>query len=193
MALLSPTQVSQKAMISFFFHDTTEDGLPPIWKCKKCLQYKKKSGGWTNLLNHLKACVGPKYQEEYVQVVKDNVFAAFKPTVSKREADMFGWIEWVVMRNMPLAEVDDEITRTGMRNGPITSKLLRKMLFCFQLKSIVKSRRNCLIKLSLYLMDGLRGLITTLLFMPLTLIPFQMLLWRHCFPFNPFFVMEYWE
>lgn len=85
-----------------------EDGLPPIWKCKKCLQYKKKSGGWTNLLNHLKACVGPKYQEEYVQVVKDNVFAAFKPTVSKREADMFGWIEWVVMRNMPFAEVDED-------------------------------------------------------------------------------------
>ena len=140
MALLSPTQVSQKAMISFFFHDTTEDGLPPIWKCKKCLQYKKKSGGWTNLLNHLKACVGPKYQEEYVQVVKDNVFAAFKPTVSKREADMFGWIEWVVMRNMPLAEVDDEITQTGMRYGPITSKLLRKMLFLLQ------AEVNCQIK-----------------------------------------------
>ena len=38
MALLSPMQVSQKAMISFFFHDTTEDGLPPIWKCKKMMQ-----------------------------------------------------------------------------------------------------------------------------------------------------------
>ena len=186
MALLSPTQVSQKGIISFFFHDTPEDGLPPIWKCKKCLQYKKKSGGWTNLLNHLKACVGPKYQEEYGQVVKDNVFAAFKPTVSKREADMFRWIEWVVMRNMPLAVLECVMV-------PSHPNYYEKCSFCFKLKSIVKSRRNCLIKLSLYLMDGLRGLITTLLFMPLTLIPFQMLLWRHCFPFDPFFVMEYWE
>ena len=81
-----------------------------------------------------------KFKEEYVQVVKDNVFAAFKPTVSKREADMFGWIEWVVIRNMPLTEVDDEITRTGMRYGPITSKLLRKMLFLLQ------AEVNCQIK-----------------------------------------------
>ena len=36
------------------------------------------------------------------------------------------------MRNMALAEVDNEIIHKGMRYGAITSKLLRKMIFLSQ-------------------------------------------------------------
>ena len=46
---------------------------------------------------------------------------------------MLHWMEWVVvMRNMPLAEVDNKITCKGVRYGAITSKLLRKTIFLLQ-------------------------------------------------------------
>jgi hypothetical protein len=115
-------------------------------------------------------------------------------SVRGSEDDVFGLIEWFVIGNMPLAEVDDEITRTELRYGPTTSKpLVQEMLFLLQAKVNCEIKEKCLINLSLYSMDGLRGPITTLLFMPHTSMPFQILLWRHCFPFDPFFVMEYWE
>ena len=122
-------------MVDFFFneHDSQVEG-DILWRIKKCQQDKKKSGGWTNLLTHLKACIGPDYQAEYHVCLKQNFLSSFTaPSDSKRESDVFYWMEWVVMRNMALAEVDNEITRKGIcYHGAITSKLLRKMIFLLQ-------------------------------------------------------------
>ena len=51
----------QRNMVDFFFneHDSQVEG-DILWRIKKCQQDKKKSGGWTNLLAHLKACLGPE-------------------------------------------------------------------------------------------------------------------------------------
>ena len=36
------------------------------WRCRKCMQLKSKNGGWTNLLSHLKSCVGKDYVDQYM-------------------------------------------------------------------------------------------------------------------------------
>lgn len=41
---------------------------------------------------------------------------------------MFRWIEWIVVKNLPLSIVDDPLTREGMKYKPVTSKLLRKYI-----------------------------------------------------------------
>ena len=35
-----------------------------LWQCKKCLKNKNKNGGWTNLLSHLRTCVGSDFETE---------------------------------------------------------------------------------------------------------------------------------
>lgn len=100
------------------------------WLCNKCGKTKLKSGGWTNLLNHLGSCVGLNYKAEYQALVPDKTrsITSFIIRVSEAEQDMFRWIEWIVMTNSPLSSVDDSLTREGMRYKPITSKLLRKYI-----------------------------------------------------------------
>jgi len=46
--------------------------------------------------------------------------------VNDAEQDMLCWIEWIVVKSLPLAIVDDPLTRNGMRYKAITTKLLRK-------------------------------------------------------------------
>ena len=36
------------------------------WRCRKCMQLESKNGGWTNLLSHLKSCVGMDYVDQYM-------------------------------------------------------------------------------------------------------------------------------
>mgnify|MGYP006166926531 CR=1 FL=1 len=59
---LSQDLTKQRNLVDFFFneHDGQGGGGDTLWRCMKCQQDKKKSGGWTNLLAHLKACIGPE-------------------------------------------------------------------------------------------------------------------------------------
>jgi hypothetical protein len=107
---------------------TTRNGE---WLCNKCGKTKLMSGGWTNLLNHLLgSCVGSNYIAEFQALVTDKTrsIASFILRVNDAEQDMFHWIEWIVMHSLPLQVVDNSLTREGMKNKPITSKLLCKYI-----------------------------------------------------------------
>jgi hypothetical protein len=56
---------------------------------------------------------------------------------SPRECDVYEWIKWIALRNQPLAEVDDPVTRKAMRYSSICSKTLRK--YMLQLVPLIQS------------------------------------------------------
>ena len=104
-------------------------------------QVKLKSGGWTNLLNHLASCVGLGYKEEYERLLPERTrITSYVIRVNDVEKDMYKWIEWVIMKNLPLKMVDNPLTCEGMRYKPITSKILRKniLLLCSVMKDSIK-------------------------------------------------------
>jgi hypothetical protein len=127
--------VNPKLLANFFYVELGSE-QPQLWKCRKCQCNKRKSGGWTNLTNHTKSCVGSNYKEIFNEKNSSGAFATFLPTVSKKEKEMFGWIQFIVLGNHSLAVVDNEITRDVVRFEKITSKLLRKTIL--SLKEEVK-------------------------------------------------------
>ena len=67
-------QMSSLSRDVCLFCYTPRDGNPTTkkveqWLCNKCGKTRLKSGGWTNLLNHLGSCVGLNYKEEYQALV----------------------------------------------------------------------------------------------------------------------------
>ena len=98
-----------KDVCAFYFspiipNDTAKTGK---WTCNKCGKSKLKNGGWTNLLNHARSCVGSTFESDYESLHADQLqrgcITAFVHRVNDAERDMYKWIEWVVMKNQPLA------------------------------------------------------------------------------------------
>lgn len=127
-------KATSKQLCTFYFTPRipNDDGSSKNseWDCNKCGKTKMKSGGWTNLLNHARSCVGVSFQTDYealhAKTTKPNSIASFVLRINDTERDMYKWVEWVVMLNQPLSIVDNPLTREGMRYKPVTSKLLRK-------------------------------------------------------------------
>jgi hypothetical protein len=53
-------------------------------------------------------------------------------------ADVYKWIEWVVMRHKPLSEVDDPLTREGMKYSAVTSMSFKK--YIIQLTPLIEAK-----------------------------------------------------
>jgi len=137
---------SSKDLCTFFYdsvihNDTSKNGE---WVCKKCGKKKLKSGGWTNLLNHLRSCVGPLFEEQFdsSQQHHKSRITSYVLRVSEAEHDVYKWIEWIVMKNLPISMVDDPLTREAVRYKPLGSKSLRKYILsvCNVMKESVKCK-----------------------------------------------------
>jgi len=127
------TQTEQ--LIEFFFSRSDENACYYFCRNSKCQgsrgrpakKYKQDPGsGWTNLKNHLRSCVGPNYEDVYHEHLKHaagNIEGYFFG--SPRDTDVFQILEWVVMRNQPLSEVDNKLTRALFKCKPVCSKSLR--------------------------------------------------------------------
>jgi BED zinc finger len=115
------------------------------WRCRKCMQLKSKNGGWTNLLSHLKSCVGKDYVDQYMshaasiqseQIAARNgtsvgstgsmLLDAFVLRLSDTEKEMAQWISYLVLRNLPMSLVDCPHTRQLAKLRPVSSKSVRK-------------------------------------------------------------------
>ena len=137
-----------RQLCAFYFtpviiNDTAKTGH---WTCNKCGKDKLKSGGWTNLLNHARSCVGPSFESDFERLHhlsgKNSAITSFVIRVNETEREMYKWIEWVIMKNQPLSIVDDPLTREGMRYRPVTSKLLRQniLLLCKEMQASIKRK-----------------------------------------------------
>jgi hypothetical protein len=61
---MGPTTASSKSICEYFFQKV--NGI--LWQCKMCLKTIAKSGGWTNLLNRLRLCVGKDFEQLFAEL-----------------------------------------------------------------------------------------------------------------------------
>ena len=121
---MGPTTATSKAICEFFFQ--TIDGVS--WQCKKCLKTKAKSGGWTNLLSHLRSCVGKDYEQLYAKLEKlkaSREGGGYFVQISNCKKEVFKWTEFVVMKNLPVSYVDCPYTRDNTRLKNVSAQTLR--------------------------------------------------------------------
>jgi BED zinc finger len=91
----TPSSPSSKSICHFFFTEVRSCK----WQCKKCLKTKSKNGGWTNLISHLRTCVGTDYEKVFLDHQKasaasNSTMSAFFVRVSDREKEMHQWIQF---------------------------------------------------------------------------------------------------
>ena len=120
-----PSRPSSKSICEFYFTELQKQ----LWQCKKCLKNKNKNGGWTNLLSHLQTCVGSDYETVFVDQKKaaasSSSFGGYFIRISEQEKQMYQWINFVVMKNLPVSFVDCPHTREISRLKPVSGKTLR--------------------------------------------------------------------
>jgi hypothetical protein len=100
------------------------------WDCKLCsdgegystkVLKQKKGTGWSNLFSHIQSV-----HKDYQNIVKENTKSMF--IVPGKVKNMHSWIELMVMRNLPLALVDDELFRRASCYDPVSSNSLKKYM-----------------------------------------------------------------
>ncbi|OWZ22928.1 hypothetical protein PHMEG_0002279 [Phytophthora megakarya] len=75
--------------------------------------------GYSNLMAHLSG-KHSGYEASTVRPLQAFEF------VLEEEKNMFQWIQWIFVRNMPLHEVEDSLTRPMGKLRPVTVKTVRK-------------------------------------------------------------------
>jgi hypothetical protein len=131
------SSTNSKSICMFFYNEVTKTE----WQCKKCLRTKSKNGGWTNLLSHVRSCVGSDYEKVF-QDARDHAgkspMNAFFVRVSDQEKEMNRWIRFVVMRNLPVSIVDCPYTRDiGCGLKPVSGRTLRRNILA--LRDVMKN------------------------------------------------------
>lgn len=122
----------KKDMIDYFFTQCEDKDfyICNNPKCKsKCKQQEKT--GYTNLKNHLRSCIGESYESVYVGLLKTSKDKGRLDSygfVNKREMEVYKLLQWIVMRDQPLSELDNELSRDLFRTKPISSKTMRKYI-----------------------------------------------------------------
>ena len=118
--------INNKSICQYYFVVVS----PRQWKCKKCKRLKTKNGGWTNLLNHVRTCIGDDYEKVYEAGRKEQRnggIQGFVLTIGNLEREMFDWIEFVVMKSLPIGFVDCPYTRRVMKSmKTVSGKTLRQ-------------------------------------------------------------------
>ncbi|GMF22746.1 unnamed protein product [Phytophthora fragariaefolia] len=109
-------------LVRFYFTITADDGV--VFSCNNwpSTLTNAVNSGYTNLRKHLRKCVGNDFEDKYAVAVKarrNGLGFEVIEYVAERDLVVFRWIEWVLMRNMPLSEVDNPLTRslTGINSS----------------------------------------------------------------------------
>ena len=112
------------------------------FKCKKCstADVAVPPGNCTNLLNHEKVakCMGATGLRSIVQALKSNnpqtsMDHFFSSQFSEHEKGIYGWIEVIVEKYIPLSIVEDSFRRMRMNCGStsVSIKTIRQTSGCF--------------------------------------------------------------
>jgi hypothetical protein len=142
-----------------YYYSASNNGTE--WRCRKCEQLKSKNGGWTNLLSHLKSCVGTNYDVQYAEHAEATrmqqkhsslvggggdasagTMSSFVLRISDAEKEMAEWISYIVVKNQPISLVDCPATRKLARLKPVGSKSVRKHVLSLMtvVKECIKQR-----------------------------------------------------
>ncbi|OWY90083.1 hypothetical protein PHMEG_00041951 [Phytophthora megakarya] len=85
-----------------------------------------------NLIGHL-AAKHDDYQAVYDTATTSQSLGTFG-FVSETTSSRFQWMRWIVARNLPVSEVDNELTGAMSCYKPISSKTLKKLMECVTIK-----------------------------------------------------------
>ena len=112
---------NSKKLCNYYYSASNND---TEWRCRKCEQLKSKNGGWTNLLSHLKLCIGKDYalhfvehadaarmQQQHAELVgagdaSAGTMNSFVLHLSDAEKEMAEGISYLVMKNQPISSSD---------------------------------------------------------------------------------------
>ena len=136
MAPTLPPKSSSKSICEYFYAQVKKNE----WQCKKCLKLKSKNGGWTNLLSHIRTCVGSDYESVYLEhkkvASKMGAISGYFVRLSEFEKEIYSWIRFIVMKNLPVSFVDCSYTRDISRLKPLSGKSLRRHIL--SLRDVLK-------------------------------------------------------
>ncbi|KAG6953605.1 hypothetical protein JG687_00012305 [Phytophthora cactorum] len=110
--------------IAAYFYTSLGQGM---FRCNICGSQRKQAGGtgYFNLKAHLDAKhVG--YQTSF-EGSSGRLLQSYG-FVSKEASHLFQWIQWIIMRNMAIHEVEDALTRAMSKLHPVTVKAVKKCL-----------------------------------------------------------------
>jgi hypothetical protein len=148
---------NSKQVCNYYYSASNND---TEWRCRKCEQLKAKNGGWTNLLSHLKSCIGKDYALQYAQHAdatrmqqkhaalvsggdaSAGTMSAFVLRLSDTEKEMAEWISYLVEKNQPISVVDCPAMRKLARLQPVSSRSVRKHVLSLMtvVKEYIKQR-----------------------------------------------------
>ena len=132
-------------------------------RCSKCEQLKSKNSRWTNLLLHLKLCVGKDFALQYVEhadatrvqqqhtscvgIDGNSAPAAtmnsFVLCLSNADKGMAEWISYLVEQTQPISLVTCPAMQRLTKLKPVSSKLVQKHIL--SLMTVVKKYlKHCL-------------------------------------------------
>ena len=126
---MAPTRgkpsVNSKSICEYFYKQVEKH----VWQCKKCMKTKSKNGGWTNLISHLRTCIGPDYEDAFIVhqklIASTGTSSGYFVRIGDREKEMFNWINFIVMKNLLVSFVNCPYTREIARLKPISALTLR--------------------------------------------------------------------
>ena len=105
---------------------TSEDDSD-LHKCKECSRCVKQkiAKGYANLISHVLAA----HKEDHVQKIRTFMGAAatgatdiFVRRSTEKAKTIFGWMEWIVMKNLPLKSCENKNFRKRSNLGVMTQQ-----------------------------------------------------------------------
>ncbi|KUF77507.1 hypothetical protein AM587_10002609 [Phytophthora nicotianae] len=118
--------VSNKNLSAFFYAPLGQG----LFRCNICGSTRKQAGGtgYSNLIAHLDGKhAGYDAQYTAAQGGNDSPLESFG-FVAEESSHLFQWIQWIIMRNMPVHEVEDAFTRAMSKLRPVTVKSVQKCM-----------------------------------------------------------------
>jgi|Laugrespbdmm15sd_2_1035082.scaffolds.fasta_scaffold21012_1 hypothetical protein len=111
-----------------------------VWDCKICEEggvtksiTQKPGSGWTNTFNHVKS-----QHPEWKEVMKEKGTPIF--AIPPKVMNTFHWLEFIVMKNLPLSFVDDDLVRNFTRYDSICRNTLKEKMdnLCCAMEGILR-------------------------------------------------------
>ena len=126
--ILSEMQISSTELCNLCFQAV--EGKEGYFCCNLCNFQRKKSNGFSNLVSHL--------EDKHLNDLKDFInkeksnksgpLNAFLRPLSKDAKNLHGWIEWIVMGDLPQLFVEDTYTKRYTKLESISRHTLQKYM-----------------------------------------------------------------
>lgn len=135
-------EITNKELCELYFGREPAEKEKFIWKCSCGIKRAQKpNSGYNNLVSHIKSR-HPNYKENIASYLasKDNIHEDLATPSTSRAApitfftdakcnNVYRWLQWIVMINLPLNFMEKELTRQNVKLDNICTKTFKKYMF----------------------------------------------------------------